>query len=151
MDDAHRRGSGRIAQALRVALVTLVVAGCGSVSVTLPEDIGSDFDLDAVLVDLRDCDALGDAFVSVVRTAADDLDALAEESEGSVPAADLAAKVDVVVGTGYYQVAERIGCDMVRQRVDTLDRLRSLDPSSAAGEELIAEVTRDLERSAGTE
>lgn len=127
-----------------MSIFLVVLAGCGSVSVTLPEEIGSDFDLEATLDDLRDCEALGDTFVAVVREAAGDLDSLAEESSGSVPEARLAEKVDAVTATAYYELAERLGCDAVQQRLDTVDRLRDIDPSSAAGEELVTQVIRRL-------
>jgi uncharacterized protein YunC (DUF1805 family) len=131
-----------------LAILPMVVA-CGGVSIDLPEEIGSDFDFDGVIEDLRDCDTLSDAFVAVVREAADDLDRLAEGSGGRVPAGELAGKVDVIVDNAYFEVAERLGCNAVSQRIETIDRLRDLSPDSAAGEDLVDEVIRELEEQAG--
>lgn len=126
-------------------LLAFVLASCGSVSVNLPDEIGAGFDLEATLDDLRNCDTLSDTFVAVVREAAEDLDALAETTGGRVPAAELAERVDVISSTTYWDVARRLGCNAVAQRVDTLDRLRDLSPDSAAGDDLVTEVIRELE------
>jgi hypothetical protein len=130
---------------LTVTVLASVLAACGGVSVSLPEDIGAGFDLEATLDDLRNCDALSDTFVAVVREAAEDLDALAESTGGRVPAAELAERVDALSGTAYWEVARRMGCNAVAQRVDTLDRLRELSPDSEAGDDLVTEVIRQLE------
>lgn len=133
--------------ALVIGLV--LFTACGGVSVTLPDEIGADFDLDQVLGDLRDCDALSDTFVAVVREGAADLDELAEATDGRVPAGELAAKVDVIADTAYFEVAERLGCDAVAQRLDTIDRLRDLSPSSEAGSDLVDEIIEELEAQTG--
>lgn len=132
-----------------LSLAVVLLAACGGVSVTLPDEIGPDFDLDQVLADLRDCDALSDTFVAVVREGAQDLDALAEASDGRVPAGELAAKVDVIADTAYFEMAERLGCNAVSQRLDTIERLRNLSPDSEAGNDLVTEVIRELESQAG--
>jgi hypothetical protein len=127
----------------------LVMAACGGVTIGLPDEIGADFDLEATLDDLRDCDTLGDTFVAVVRQAAADIDAMAEASGGRVPAGDLADRIDVLSAGAYWEVARRLGCDAVAQRVDTIDRLRQLDPTSPAGSELVTEVIRRMEEESG--
>ena len=130
-----------------LVLAALILGACGSVA--LPAEIGPDFDLGGVLDDLRDCDALSETFVAVVREAAEDLDNLSDASGGLVPAAELAEKVDVLTGNAYFDIAERLGCNAVAQRVDTIDRLRNLTPDSAAGEDLVTEVIRELEAQSG--
>lgn len=128
------------------AAVTLpMIVSCGSVSIDIPEGIGSDFDIDGILEDLGDCDALSATFVAVVREAAEDLDELSERSGGRVPAAALTDKVDAIVDNAYFEVAERLGCNAVSQRVETVERLRDLSPESDAGEGLVDEVISELE------
>lgn len=129
------------------ALLAAVLAGCGGLA--LPEEIGTDFDLDGFLGELRDCDRLSETFVAVVREAAEDLDTVAERVGGLVPSQDIAAKVDLVSGTAYFEVAEKLGCAAVSHRLDTLDRLRGLNPESPAGESLVEEVIRELENRSG--
>lgn len=127
------------------ASLTIAVAACGGVSVSLPDEIGAGFDLEATLEGLRNCDTLSETFVAVVREAAEDLDALAESSGGRVPAAELAERVDTLSGTAYWEMARRLGCNAVAQRVETLDRLRELSPDSEAGDDLVTEIMRQLE------
>ena len=102
-----------------------------------------------MLTDLRDCDRLSETFVAVVREAAEDLDNLAEASGGKVPTGDLATRLDEITGTAYFEIAEQLGCNMVAARVDTLERLRQLDPDSAAGDDLVGDVIRELEQAQG--
>lgn len=127
------------------SLLAVLLTACAGVSVDLPDEIGAGFDLEATLDDLRNCDTLSETFVAVVREAAEDLDALAESTGGRVPAAELAERVDALSSTAYWEVARRLGCNAVAQRVDTLDRLRELSPDSAAGDDLVTEVIRQLE------
>jgi hypothetical protein len=126
-------------------MVLLTLSGCGGLTVNLPDEIGPDFEIGSVLDDLRDCDVLSKTFVAVVREAAEDIDALAEASGGRVPAAELTSRVDALTGTAYFEVAERLGCNAVSQRVETLDRLRDLSPDTLAGEDLVGEVISQLE------
>lgn len=126
-------------------MVLLSLSGCGGVTVNLPEEIGPDFEIGSVLDDLRDCDMLSETFVAVVREAAEDIDAMSEASEGRVPAGELTSRVDALTGTAYFEVARRLGCSAVSQRVETVDRLRDLSPDSRAGEDLVGEVIRQIE------
>jgi hypothetical protein len=126
-------------------MVLLTLSGCGGLTVNLPDEIGPDFEIGSVLDDLRDCDVLSKTFVAVVREAAEDIDALAEASGGRVPAAELTSRVDALTGTAYFEVAERLGCNAVSQRVETIDRLRDLSPDTLAGEDLVGEVISQLE------
>lgn len=112
---------------------------------SLPDEIGAGFDLEATLDDLRNCDTLSDTFVAVVRQAAEDLDAMAAATGGRVPAAELAERVDVISSTAYWDVVRRLGCNAVAQRIDTLEQLRSLSPDSGSGQDLVTEVIRELE------
>lgn len=126
-----------------LVVVGLVVASCDAAG--LPVDIEADFDLEAVLGDLRDCDTLSETFVAVVREAADDVDSMAEATGGRVPAADLASRVDELTGNAYFAIAEQLGCNMVAQRVETIERLRGISPDTGAGEDLVTDVIRELE------
>lgn len=126
-----------------------VAVACSGADIRLPVEIGSDIDVDGLFEELRDCGTLSDTFVAVVREAAGDLDELSERTGDRVPAAELAEKVDLVVDNAYFEVAERLGCDAVAQRVDTIERLRRLSPDSAAGEELVEEVIDELESRRG--
>lgn len=121
------------------------LAACASVTVTLPDQIGPGFDLDKTLADLRDCSTLSDTFVAVVREAAQELDDLAASSGGRVPSGALTAKVDVIAKTSYFKIGEKLGCSAVAQRVNTLDRLRGLSPSSDAGKDLVSQVIDQVE------
>ena len=122
-----------------MALVTL--AACGQVSVDLPVDIGDDFDIDSVLDEIRDCDT----FIAVVTEAADQLDALAERSGGRVSPPELREKVEAVSVNEFFAIAEQIGCRRLQMQVDTVDRLRDLDPDGAAGEQLIDAILEQVE------
>ena len=128
---------------ISLLVVGLLAASCDAAG--LPADIDADFDLEAVLSDLRDCDALSETFVAVVREAAEDVDSMAEATGGRVPAADLASRVDELTGNAYFAIAEQLGCNMVSQRVDTIERLRNLSPDTGAGEDLVTDVIREIE------
>jgi hypothetical protein len=134
-----------LARLAKLVLLAVLLTACGGVSVNLPDEIGAGFDLESTLDDLRNCDTLSETFVAVVREAAEDLDGMAESTGGRVPAAELAERVDALSGTAYWEVARRLGCNAVAQRVDTLDRLRDLSPDSEAGDDLVTEVIRQLE------
>ena len=125
---------------------SLFLFACSNTGITLPESIGTDFDLAKTLNEIRDCDVLSDTFVGVVRQAADEIDDLAASSGGRVPAPELAGRVDVLVQHSYFAIAERLGCNAVAQRVDTLDRLRQLSPSSDQGEDLVTDVINQLDQ-----
>ena len=130
-------------------LVAVAFSACVTVKVTVPSEIRSDFDLDRTLTRLDDCDALGDTFVAVVGEAARELDDLAASSGGRVPPGELTTKVDVVTGTSFFRIGGQLGCDAVSQRVDTIERLRRLQPESAAGKDLVEEVIRHLQEESG--
>src|SRR5690606_41624250 len=110
-----------------------------------PEHIVAGVALEAALDELTHRWTARGTFVAVWRKAVKDLAALAESTGGRVPAAELADRVDVISSTTYWDVALRLGCNADAQRVDTLDRLRDLSPDSAAGDDLVTEVIRELE------
>lgn len=128
-----------------VLTIVLTLAACGPVSVDLPVDIGEDFDIDSVLDEIRDCDRLRDTFIAVVTEAADQLDALAERSGGRVSPPELREKVEAISVNEFFAIAEQIGCRRLQMQVDTVDRLRELDPDGAAGEELIDAILEQVE------
>lgn len=127
-----------------VVISTLLLAACGGVAIDLPAEI-TEFDFDQVMDELRDCDTLSDTFVAVVRQMATDLDEISEVSGGRIPAGELAERVDGVVESGYFEVAERLGCNAVTQRIQLVERLRDVDPDSPAGEDFLDEVIRQVE------
>ena len=82
----------------------------------------------------------------MIKDATDQIDDLATSSNGRIPTAELSARVEDLTGSGYFAVAERLGCDAVGQRVETIERLRELDPSSADGAELVGSVIEELQK-----
>lgn len=136
----------------RVALLIgslSLLAACGGAGIGLPDDLGTDLDVDAMIEGLRDCDAISETFVAVVREAAQDIDGFAEDSNGRIPAAELTERVDLTVETAYFEIAERLGCSAVDHRLDTIERLRRLSPKSTAGTDFVDEIIRQLEESGG--
>ncbi len=132
---------------MRQALIAVVVLALSACSSALDTD-GSfefDFSLDETLQDLRNCDLLSETFVTVIKDATDQIDDLATSSNSRIPTAELSARVDDLTGSGYFAVAERLGCDAVAQRVETIERLRELDPESADGAELVGSVIEELQ------
>lgn len=131
-----------------ILLAATLLTSCGSVSIDLPADIGADFDLDAVLTEMQDCDALSEAFVEVVTTAAAQADALAEASGGAIEPLELREKVEAISVSQYFGLAEQIGCRRLQLQAQTIDQLSRLDPEGSAGQELI-EVILDQVQQAG--
>lgn len=131
-----------IALALCLALV-----GCDAVAESAQSlrDRLADIDLAQSLEGLRDCDRLSDTFVSVVGSAADALDSLSERTGGRVPETDVRNAVDTIAVSQYYDIAERIGCARLQQRLALLDQLQGLDTQSPAGEDFVEEILRQVE------
>lgn len=121
------------------AMVMLTLVTCGGV------ELPAGGDLDAVLDELRDCDTLSETFVGVVREAAEDLDQVAAASGGRIPAPELADRVDTLTSNSFFAIAERLGCDVVAARLRTIDGLRQISTDTAAGDELVEEVIREME------
>lgn len=130
---------------LLVTVTAFALAACGQVSLSLPEDIGADFDIDSVLDDVRDCDRLRDTFVEVVTEASDQLDELADQSGGRVSPPELREKVEAISVNRFFTIAEQLGCRRLQMQLDTVDQLRRLDPEGAAGEELIDAILEQVE------
>ncbi len=127
-----------------IAVVVLALSACSS---ALDTEGGFEFEfsLDETLSDLRNCNLLSETFVTVIKDATDQIDDLAASSNGRIPTAELSARVDDLTGSGYFAVAERLGCDAVGQRVETIERLREIDPSSADGQDLIGGIIEQLQ------
>ncbi len=132
---------------VRQAMVTVLVLALSACSSAMDSADGFEFDfsLDETLSDLRNCDLLSETFVTVIRDATDQLDGLSATSNGRIPTAELSARVDDLTESGYFAVAERLGCDAVSQRVETIERLREIDPSSADGQDLIGGIIEQLQ------
>ena len=121
-----------------VFLVALVgCAGLDNATETLKQSIQG-IDLDAALDDLRDCEALADTFIGVVRQAVQRVDDF--EGAGNIAAGDMADIVDEVSVSKYYDLAENLGCARVEAQVDLIDRLRALDGDTGAGDAFIDEM-----------
>lgn len=129
---------------LLVLALMLALSACSG-DASLADSILEDFNLEDTLDDLRDCDLLSDTFVSIVRQAATELDDLAAASGGRVPTAELTNRVDAVAETSYFALAERLGCASVSHRVDLIERMTRLNPDSAAGQDFIDQVLRQIE------
>lgn len=126
-----------------VAVLVLTLSACSSAS----DSVGGfefDFSLDETLDELRNCDLLSETFVTVIKEATDQIDELAATNE-RIPTAELSARVDVLTQSGYFAVAERLGCNAVAQRVETVERLREINPSSADGADLVGAVIEELQ------
>ena len=125
-----------------IAVLVLVLAACSS---ALDSEGGFEFSLDETLQDLRNCDLLSETFVAVIKESTDQIDDLAATSNGRIPTAELSARVDDLTQSGYFAVAERLGCNAVAQRVETIERLREIDPASADGRDLIGGIIEELQ------
>lgn len=142
---------GRTIESLRrcVAIIALatIATGCAAAQETAQgwRDRIATIDIDSALEDLRDCDRLSETFVGVVQTAADAVDGLAERTDGRVPVTDIRTAVDNIAVSQYFEIAERIGCARLQQRLDTVDQLRDLSPDTPAGRDFLEEVLRQVE------
>lgn len=124
-----------------IILCALTLAAC---SAGLESEGGLDFSFEQTLDDLRNCDLLSETFVTVIKEATDQIDDLAATNE-RIPTAELSARVDDLTQSGYFAVAERLGCNAVAQRVETIERLREIDPSSEDGRDLVGAVIEELQ------
>ena len=135
--------------ALVVVFLAVVGAGCATVAEGAQglRDRIQNIDINETLEGLRDCDRLSDTFVGVVRTAADTIDELAANSDGRLPATEIRGYVDKIAVTQYFDIAERIGCLQVQQRLNTIDRLRGVETDTPAGTDFINEILRQVQAS----
>lgn len=136
-----------VRRCLAIMALPLMIAGCAAAQETAQgwRDRIATIDIDAALEDLRDCDRLSQAFVEVVQTAAEAVDGLAERTEGRVPVTDIRTAVDNIAVSEYFEIAERIGCARLQQRLDTVDQLRDLTPDTPAGQDFLEEILRQVE------
>ena len=81
----------------------------------------------------------------MVQTAADTVDSLSERTNGRVPVTDIRTAVDAIAVSQYFDIAERLGCAQVQQRLETIDQLRGLVPETPAGRDFIDEVLNQVE------
>lgn len=138
---------------IAAALAATVAAGCGSVqekAIAVRDRVSDiEFDLDATLDQVRDCDRLSELFVSAVRTAAVSVDGLAERTSGRVPETDIEDLVDKVSVSDYYDLGAKLGCARAQMQLNTIDRLRSLQDQTQtpAGDDFLEELMRQLEQS----
>lgn len=144
--DVEPRGLRRVVAAGFLVAVVLA-AGCASVAEGAQglRDRIQDIDINETLDGLRDCDRLSDTFVGVVRTAADTIDELAAQSDGRLPATEIRGYVDKIAVNQYFDIAERIGCLQVQQRLDTIDRLRGVETETPASTDFLNEILRQVQ------
>jgi hypothetical protein len=134
-------------------LAALATAGCSSVSekaTELRERVSDiEFDLDATLDQVRDCDRMSELFVSAVRTAAVSVDGLAERTDGRVPATEIEELVEKVSVGNYYDLGAKLGCARAQMQLNTIEQLRSLQDQTQtpAGDDFLEELMRQLEQS----
>lgn len=128
-----------------LALVALSACAAAQESVQGLRDRISGIDIDSALEGLRDCSRMSEGFVGVVQQAADAIDGLAETSNGRVPATDIRNAIDSIAVSRYFEIAERIGCAELQQRVTTLERLRDVAPDTPAGSEFLDEIISQVE------
>lgn len=145
---AHVETRG-VKRSLAIVAVVLAMsgAGCSSVAESAQglRDRIQDIDINETLDGLRDCDRLSDTFVGVVRTAADTIDELAAKSDGRLPATEIRGYVDRIAVSQYFDIAEKIGCLQVQQRLDTIDRLRGVETDTPAGTDFLNEILRQVQ------
>ncbi len=133
--------------ALVGVLFALLGAGCATVAEGaqgLRDKIES-IDINETLDGLRDCDRLSDTFVGVVGTAANTIDELAAKSDGRLPATEIRGYVDKIAVSQYFDIAEKLGCLQVQQRLDTIDRLRGVETDTPAGTDFLNEILRQVQ------
>ncbi len=132
-------------QLMKHAMIAVLVLALTACSSTLDSEGGFEFSLDETLRDLRNCDLLSETFVAVIKESTDQIDDLAASSSGRIPTAELSGRVDDLTQSGYFAVAERLGCNAVAQRVETIERLREIDPGSADGRDLVGGIIEELQ------
>ena len=103
-------------------------------------------DLETALEDLRDCDALSQAFLTVVREAVGRVDDF--DGSGEVGTSEMADIVDEVSVSRYYELAEGIGCARLQAQLDLVDQLRGIDADTPAGDLFLDEMLEQAQ--AGT-
>ncbi len=133
-------------RALVVALL-VAAAACGGVEETvsgLRDRIESiEIEPEAVLESVRDCDRISTALVGAVRAVADQIDGAG--GDGLIPATEIRELVDRIAVSRYYEIAERIGCARLALELDTLDRLRDVNPTTPTGRDFLEEIRRQVE------
>lgn len=134
-----------------VAAGAVLLTGCATSAAEAREKIKEKIDnisVEQVLEDLRDCDKLSDAFVGLVRTGADTVDQLAETTEGRVPETEIREVVDRVAANQFFAIAEKIGCNKLQSKLEVVDQLRGVNPTSPEGDDFLNEILREIEASA---
>jgi hypothetical protein len=131
---------------LLLTILLGVVAGACSAIEQRIEGLEFEVDIDGVLDEVRDCDRLSARFIGVIRSAADAIDELSAANEGTVPATDIRETVDRIAVSRFYDIAEQLGCTRLQFQADMLDRLRELDPESAAADDLLEQLEGQLQQ-----
>jgi hypothetical protein len=148
----RRRANDRRAISRTIIISTLCTAllasACSSVQERI-ESLDFDFDLNAVLDEVRDCDALADRLVGLVERSADAVDELAARSGGRVPETTIRETVDKISVSRFFDLAEQIGCTGLEFRVKAIEDMADIATDTPSGASLIEEVLRELEAQSG--
>lgn len=129
---------------LILAVGSVILASCSAVQEQI-DSLDFEFDLDAVLAQVRDCDALAEHLVDLVGRGAQALDDLATGSDRRIPETTVRETVDKITVSRFFDIAERIGCTSVEFRLKAIEDLRELTTESDAGRRLVDEILRELE------
>lgn len=139
-------------RAVGVALLVILVAlpGCAQLGETAADLRGKldNIDLRETIGNLTDCDNLSDAFVGLVGVAADNIDGLAEVTDGRVPATDIRKVVDDVSVSSYFEIAERLGCSRIQMQLDLVNQIIEIDTDTVDGDEFIDQIVDQVQQAA---
>ena len=141
---AKRRALGAFVLSLMV-----VISACSSVQERI-DALDFEFDLDAILDEVRNCDALSDRLVGLVARGADAVDDLSERTGGRVPETTIRETVDKISVSRFFDLAEQIGCTSLEFRLKAIEDMADIATDTPAGDSLIEEVLRELETQAGS-
>jgi hypothetical protein len=133
-----------IASLILLALTLSACAGFETRAADLRASL-SDIDVKETLSSLSNCDALSDAFVQLVQTAADNVDNLSEVTGGQVPATEIRDVVDELSVSQYYEIAERLGCAKVQMELALVNRILDIDTETADGDLFVEEILKEVQ------
>ena len=64
---------------------------------------------------------------------------------GRQAATEIWGYVDKIAVSQYFDIAEKLGCLQVQQRLDTIDRLRGVETDTPAGTDFLNEILRQVQ------
>ncbi|MDH3500551.1 MAG: hypothetical protein OEM97_10540 [Acidimicrobiia bacterium] len=125
-------------------LTAVLFTSCGSVQERV-DAVDLDLDLDSLLDQVRDCDALSARLVDIVRSAARAVDDLAASTDGRVRETTIRETVDKLAVSKFFDLAERIGCTNLEFKLNAIEQLREVATETNAGERLLEEILNQMD------